>query len=55
MDIQQIIEKIKFELKEIELQQQLQEATIKNEILKREIKMNNTELANLNTGKDDWY
>ena len=38
MDIQQIIEKIKFELKEIELQQQLQEAKIKNEILKREIK-----------------
>ena len=37
MDIQQIIEKIKFELKEIELQQQLQEAKIKNEILKREI------------------
>ena len=37
MNIQQIIEKIKFELKEIELQQQLQEAKIQNEILKREI------------------
>ena len=37
MDIQQIIEKVKFKLKEIELQQQLQEAKIQNEILKREI------------------
>ncbi len=37
MDIQQIIEKIKFELKEIELQEQLQQIKIQNEILKREI------------------
>jgi hypothetical protein len=37
MDIQQIIEKIKFNLKEIELQEQLQQAKIQNEILKREI------------------
>ena len=41
MDIQQIIEKIKFELKEIELQEQLQRAKIQNEILKREIEIEN--------------